>query len=206
MRRPGTRARTVVGVISDTHGLLRPEALAALAGVDVIVHAGDIGSAAVLDALRAIAPVIAVRGNNDRGAWAASIPETVTTDVGPVRLHVVHDVNTLRGDPADRGIDVVIAGHSHRPRVERRGRWLLVNPGSAGPRRFSLPIAVARLHLGPGGARARVIPLLEDGGPRRAPQTPRARKRPGGAVALLDLAVSPGPRRAPQAPRARRAP
>ncbi len=205
MRRRSTRA-TVIGVISDTHGLLRPEALAALAGVDRIVHAGDIGSAAVLDALRAIAPVIAVRGNNDRGAWAASIPETVTTDVGAVRLHVVHDVKTLRGDPAERGIDVVIAGHSHRPRVERRGRWLLVNPGSAGPRRFSLPIAVARLHLGPGGARARVIPLLEDGGPRRAPQAPRARKRPGGAVALLDLAVSPGPRRAPQAPRARRAP
>ena len=174
MRRASSRARTVVGVISDTHGLLRPEAVAALAGVDVIVHAGDIGSAAVLDALRAIAPVIAVRGNNDRGAWAASIPETVTTEVGPVRLHVVHDVNTLRGDPADRGIDVVIAGHSHRPSVERRGRWLLVNPGSAGPRRFSLPIAVARLRVGPGGPRARVI--LLNGGPRRAPQVARRRR------------------------------
>jgi putative phosphoesterase len=170
-RRLAARTATV-GVISDTHGLLRPEALAALAGVDVIVHAGDIGSAAVLDALRAIAPVIAVRGNNDRGAWAASIPKTVTTEVGPVRLHVVHDVNTLRGDPADRGIDVVIAGHSHRPSVERRGRWLLVNPGSAGPRRFSLPIAVARLHLGPGGARARVIQL--DGAPRRVTAPRRA--------------------------------
>src|SRR5882672_8190668 len=121
--RSGPRA-TIVGVISDTHGLLRPEALAALAGVDVIVHAGDIGSPAVLDALRAIAPVIAVRGNNDRGAWAASIPETVTADVGAVRLHVIHDVNTLRGNPAERGIDVVIAGHSHRPTVERRGTWL----------------------------------------------------------------------------------
>src|SRR2546428_4615818 len=179
MRRPGTRARTVVGVISDTHGLLRPEALTALAGVDVIVHAGDIGSAAVLDALRAIAPVIAVRGNNDRGAWAASIPETVTTKVGPVRLHVVHDVNTLRGDPADRGIDVVIAGHSHRPRVERRGRWLLLNPGSAGPRRFSLPIAVARLHLGPGGARARIVAL--DGAlTRRRPGRSIGRRQRGG--------------------------
>jgi len=176
MRRPGTRARTIVGVISDTHGLLRPEALAALAGVDVIVHAGDIGSAAILDALRAIAPVIAVRGNNDRGAWAASIPETVTVDVGAVRLHVVHDVNTLRGDPAERGVDVVIAGHSPRPTAERRGKWLLLNPGSAGPRRFSLPIAVAHLRVGPGGARARIVTLHADGGPRRAPQAPRARK------------------------------
>ena len=191
MRRPAT---TVVGVISDTHGLMRPEALAALAGADVIVHAGDIGSVAVLDALRAIAPVIAVRGNNDRGAWAASIPDTVTTKVGVVRLHVDHDVNTLRGDPAERGINVVIAGHSHRPVVERRGRWLLLNPGSAGPRRFSLPIAVARLRIGARGARARVIQI---GGPRRAPQTPhalgRAPAKPRRASASRERS---GPRRA----------
>src|SRR2546422_8401633 len=180
MRQVGKRARAatpgaVVGVISDTHGLLRPEAVAALAGVDVIVHAGDIGSAAVLEALREIAPVIAVRGNNDRGAWARSIPETVTIEVGALRLHVVHDVKTLRGDPAGRGIDVVIAGHSHRPSVDQRGRLLFLNPGSAGPRRFSLPVAVARLHAGASGPRARIV-VLFDGGPGRAPHAPRARR------------------------------
>src|SRR5437867_3813695 len=178
-RRLAARPATVVGVISDTHGLLRPEALAALAGVDVIVHAGDIGSAAVLEALREIAPVIAVRGNNARGAWARSIPETVTTEVGTRRLLVVHDVKTLRGDPADRGIDVVIAGHSHRPSIEQRERLMLLNPGSAGPRRFSLPVAVARLHVGrPGGPRAEIVVL---GGLDGPPKPPAARKRPGSA-------------------------
>src|SRR5436309_14728588 len=115
MRQVGRRARAatpgaVVGVISDTHGLLRPEAVTALAGVDVIVHAGDVGSAAILDELGKIAPVIAVRGNNDRGAWAASIPEIVTTEVGGVRLCVIHDLKTLRGDPASQGVDVLISG------------------------------------------------------------------------------------------------
>ena len=163
MKRGARRRRaghgTVVGVISDTHGLLRPEAVAALASVDLIVHAGDIGSAALLDELAAIAPVVAVRGNNDRGRWAAALPETVTTEVAGVRLHVVHDLKTLRGDPAALGVDVVISGHSHKPRVARRAGMLLLNPGSAGPRRFSLPIAVARLHLGRSGIRAQVVEL-----------------------------------------------
>jgi len=157
-----TRAVTsgaVVGVISDTHGLLRPEAIAALNGVDVIVHAGDIGGAAVLEALRQIAPVVAVRGNNDRDAWAASIPEIARTEVGGVRLFVIHDIKEIRVDPASESVDVVIHGHSHRPSVERRNRLLLVNPGSAGPRRFTLPIAVARLRLGPAGLRAKIVEL-----------------------------------------------
>jgi len=149
----------VVGVISDTHGLLRPEAVAALAGVDVIVHAGDIGSAAVLEALRQIAPVIAVRGNNDRESWAASLPEIVKTKVGGIRLCVVHDLKHLGRDPASAGVDVVISGHSHRPSVERRARLLLLNPGSAGPGRFTLPVAVARLHVGPAGLRAEIVEL-----------------------------------------------
>jgi len=160
-------SRAVVGVISDTHGLLRPAAVAALAGVDMIVHAGDIGSAAILDELRKIAPVVAVRGNNDREAWAASVPETVTTTLAGVRLYVVHDLKSLRGDPASQGVDVVISGHSHRPSVERRAGVLLLNPGSAGPRRFTLPIAVARLHLGPGGPRAEIVELDAAGGRRR---------------------------------------
>jgi len=164
MRRVGKRARTtmsgaVVGVIADTHGLLRPEAVAALAGVDVIVHAGDIGGAAILEALRAIAPVIAVRGNNDRDAWAAALPDVARTEVGGVRLCVVHDLKELRGDPASEGVDVVISGHSHRPSVARRARLLLLNPGSAGPRRFTLPVAVARLYIGPAGPRAEIVEL-----------------------------------------------
>src|SRR5262245_52817274 len=130
----------VVGLISDTHGLLRPEALAALAGVDLIVHAGDIGSPVILDALGAIAPVVAVRGNNDHEPWAASVPEIATTTIGGVRLCVIHDLKTLRGDVAAQGADVIVSGHSHRPGVERRRGVLLVNPGSAGPRRFTLPI------------------------------------------------------------------
>jgi putative phosphoesterase len=149
----------VVGVISDTHGLLRPEAVAALARVDLIVHAGDIGSAAVLEALRQIAPVVAVRGNNDRGPWAASLPEIARTEVSGIRLCVVHDLKQLRTDPASDGIDVVIHGHSHRPSVERRERLLVLNPGSAGPRRFTLPIAVARLRVGPAGLRAEIVEL-----------------------------------------------
>jgi putative phosphoesterase len=161
-RSPRARAAvagTVVGLISDTHGLIRPEALAALAGVDLIVHAGDIGGPAVLEALRAIAPVVAVRGNNDREAWAASLPDITTTEVGGARVCVVHDLKELRLDPAREGIDVVVHGHSHRPSVEHRERVLIVNPGSAGPRRFTLPIAVARLRLAPEGPRAEIVAL-----------------------------------------------
>ena len=148
-----------IGVIADTHGLLRPEAVRALRGSSLIVHAGDIGSADVLAALRAIAPLVAVRGNNDRGAWARALPEHRTVDVGGMRLHVLHDLGALAIDPAADGVAVVIAGHSHRPRSERRNGVLFLNPGSAGPRRFSLPVTVARLVVTPGRVRSRIVPL-----------------------------------------------
>jgi len=148
-----------VGVISDTHGLLRPQALAALAGVDAIVHAGDIGAPEVLSALRRIAPVTAVRGNNDRAAWAEAIPETAILDVGRARLYVLHDRQALAIDPAEEGVTVVISGHSHRPRIETRDGVLFVNPGSAGPRRFSLPIATARLRVERGAVTGEIVLL-----------------------------------------------
>jgi uncharacterized protein len=134
-----------VGVISDTHGLLRPEALAALAGVERIVHAGDIGAPDVLEALGRIAPVTAVRGNNDRERWAADIPETDVLEIGDVSLYVLHDLHELDLDPRAAGFAAVIAGHSHQPRMEERDGVLYLNPGSAGPRRFNLPISLARL-------------------------------------------------------------
>jgi len=169
MRRGTRRHRggdhAVVGVISDTHGLLRPQALTALAGVDLIVHAGDIGSPAILAELGAIVPVLAVRGNNDREAWAASIPEIATTEIAGKRLYVIHDFKMLAGDPAALGVDVIISGHSHRPSVQHRSSVVLLNPGSAGPRRFSLPIAVARLHLGPAGPRVEIVELDVTPGP-----------------------------------------
>ena len=142
---------SVIGVISDTHGLLRPEAIAALLGTDLIVHAGDIGAEAVLQRLGEIAPVIAIRGNNDRDAWAASLPEVVVTEIAGARVCVIHEVKKLPFDPVKEGLDVVIYGHSHRPCVARREQVLLLNPGSAGPRRFTLPIALARLHVAASG-------------------------------------------------------
>ena len=134
-----------IGVISDTHGLVRPQALRALAGADLIVHAGDVGGPEVLDALRAVAPVVAVRGNNDRGPWAAALAETEVVETGGRNLYVLHDLKELDLDPRAEGFDAVIAGHSHQPRIERRDGVLYLNPGSAGPRRFRLPIAVAWL-------------------------------------------------------------
>jgi len=158
MQRIGRRrgaGSPLVGVISDTHGLLRPEAVAALAGVDTIVHAGDIGSAEILDALRRIAPVIAVRGNNDRDAWAAALPEIARLEIGETRIWVVHDLKELAEDPASAGVGVVISGHSHRPR-------------------FSLPVAVARLHLAPAGPRAEIVELAV-AGPGRGSRPTRRR-------------------------------
>jgi putative phosphoesterase len=134
-----------VGVISDTHGLLRPEAVAALTGVERIIHAGDIGERAVLDALGRLAPVSAVRGNNDRGGWARDIPETEVVEIGGVALYVLHDLHELDLDPRAAGFAAVIAGHSHQPRQEQRDGVLYFNPGSAGPRRFRLPVSIGRL-------------------------------------------------------------
>ena len=140
-------ANTIVGIISDTHGLLRNEALVAFRDCHLIVHAGDIGTADVLDGLRTIAPVIAIRGNNDKGAWASTLSDTEVVETNGVSMYVLHNVNDLDLDPAVAGFQAVIAGHSHRPRIEERKGVLFVNPGSAGPRRFQLPVAVARLRV-----------------------------------------------------------
>jgi putative phosphoesterase len=148
-----------IGVISDTHGLVRPQALRALAGADLIVHAGDVGSAEVLDALRAIAPVVAVRGNNDRGEWAAVLAETEVVETDGHSLYVLHDLKELDLDPRVAGFDAVIAGHSHQPRIDRRDGVLYLNPGSAGPRRFRLPIAIAWLAVEAAGLDAEIVHL-----------------------------------------------
>jgi hypothetical protein len=148
-----------VGIISDTHGLVRPEALAALAGSDHIVHAGDIGTKDVLAALGAIAPVTAVRGNNDRAAWARALGDTAAVEVGGARLWVLHDVGDLDLSPRAAGISAVIAGHSHQPSIQERDGALYVNPGSAGPRRFRLPITVARMVVESGHVRAEIVTL-----------------------------------------------
>ena len=148
-----------VGVISDTHGLLRPEALQALRGADQLIHAGDIGSMQVLQALEQIAPVTAVRGNNDRGPWAASLPADVRFEVAGLNIHVLHDLKALNLEPATAGIQVIVSGHSHIPKVERVGGVLFVNPGSAGPRRFKLPVSVAWLEIRGPRADAQVVEL-----------------------------------------------
>ena len=155
-----------VGLISDTHGLLRPEAVAFLRGSDFIVHAGDIGDAKVLGELRALAPVTAVRGNNDRGAWADAIAESEVLQVGEVFIHVLHDLAQLDLDPAAAGLQVVVSGHSHHPLIEERDGVLYVNPGSAGPRRFKLPIAVAELQVEGRSVKAKLVELEVTGAAR----------------------------------------
>lgn len=140
-----------IGLISDTHGLLRPQALAFLRGCDRIVHGGDIGGSAILEALAGLAPLVAVRGNNDAGAWADEVPETARFDAGGVGFYAIHDLAQLAIEPATEGVQVLVSGHSHRPRVERRGGVCYVNPGSAGPRRFRLPISVGEVLIGADG-------------------------------------------------------
>jgi uncharacterized protein len=149
----------ILGVISDTHGLLRPEALAALAGVDHIVHAGDIGAPQILEGLRTIAPVTAVRGNNDTGRWADVLPDSQIVELAGRRIYVLHDVAELDLEPAAAGLAAVIAGHSHKPRITHDQGVLFLNPGSAGPRRFTLPISLGRLHVTPAGIRGELITL-----------------------------------------------
>jgi putative phosphoesterase len=143
-----------IGIISDTHGLLRPEAERWLAGVAHIIHAGDIGQADVLVGLRRIAPVTAIRGNIDNGDWAEDYPDTQMVRLGERSFYVLHDLQELPIDPAVCGIDVVVSGHSHRPRIETIDGVLYLNPGSAGPRRFKLPITLATLELTASGLRA----------------------------------------------------
>jgi putative phosphoesterase len=153
------RSRLRVGLISDTHDLLRPEAVAFLRGADHIVHAGDIVGPAILDQLATLAPLTAVRGNNDRGHWAERLNEVEIVTLGGVTLCAIHDLTRLEVDLAQAGVDVVVSGHSHRPRVERRHGALFVNPGSAGPRRFRLPIAAAELVIQGGEVSARIVEL-----------------------------------------------
>jgi putative phosphoesterase len=136
-----------VGVIADTHGLLRPEAIAALRGSELILHAGDVGNADVLDRLRAIAPTKAVRGNVDTGAWAQALPLAEVVEVGAVHVYMLHALSDLDLDPKSVGIAAVISGHTHRPLATVRDDVLYLNPGSAGPRRFSLPVTIARLDI-----------------------------------------------------------
>jgi putative phosphoesterase len=148
-----------VGLISDTHGLVRLQALDALNGVDLIIHAGDIGAPEVIDALKRIAPVVAIKGNNDREGWAKSLPDMKLVKTTDVKLFIIHNVKELNFDPAARGIQVVISGHSHKPSVGNRDGVLYVNPGSAGPRRFKLPIAVGKLQVEGMQVRAEIIEL-----------------------------------------------
>jgi putative phosphoesterase len=137
-----------IGLISDTHGLLRPEALAALRGCEQIIHAGDIGDPDILEALRKIAPVTAVSGNVDTAAWAATLPATAIAQAGLINIYVLHDLKTLDLKPEAANFQIVVSGHSHKPVRTERGGVLYINPGSAGPRRFDLPVSVARLDLG----------------------------------------------------------
>jgi len=161
-----------VGVISDTHGLLRPEAIRALRGASVIVHAGDIGGPEILDRLGAIAPVTAVRGNNDRGAWARGLPETAVLRVGGAKLCVIHDLTALGVDPRAGGFAAVISGHSHQPRSVRRAGVLYFNPGSAGPRRFRLPVSLGMLRVSGGTVVGRLRRLSPEGSRRGADSQP----------------------------------
>jgi putative phosphoesterase len=151
------KRRVCVGVISDTHGLLRPAVLPIFKDVEMIIHAGDIGAPAVLESLRSVAPVVAVRGNNDTARWAKKIPETKSVEIANARLYVLHDLKELSGRISEKEFDVVISGHSHRPLIDERDGILYVNPGSAGPRRFKLPISVARLLFHNGKIEAELI-------------------------------------------------
>jgi putative phosphoesterase len=156
---PSVSLHTVVGVISDTHGLLRPEVLSAFRDVTLILHAGDIGSPDVLLGLNSLAKTIAVRGNNDKGEWARDIPEMERARVGAIDIYMLHDLKEFDG-VLDRRVRVVVSGHSHQPRIERRDKVLFLNPGSAGPRRFRLPVSVAKLTIHQSTVRAKLIELL----------------------------------------------
>jgi hypothetical protein len=149
----------IIGVISDTHGLIRQEALEALKESELIVHAGDIGNPHVIESLEKIAPVVAVRGNMDSGQWAQSLPKNEIIQVAQSWIYVIHDLNELDLDPLAAGISAVICGHSHRPIMQMRNGVLLLNPGSAGPRRFELPVSVALIYLKDGILEPRLIEL-----------------------------------------------
>jgi len=144
---PRSMSEILVGLISDTHGLIRPEAIQALRGCDVLIHAGDVGDPEVIEQLRALAPTFVVRGNIDKGAWAASLPATEVVEVGGRSIYVLHDLSQLDLDPVAAGFAAVVSGHSHQPSIQSRNGVLYVNPGAAGPRRFKLPVTVALLRV-----------------------------------------------------------
>ncbi len=156
---PNTPPYLRVGLLSDTHGLLRPEARTFLLGCDYIVHAGDVGGGGILEELGAIAPVIAVRGNNDKGLWAARLRETELIRVGQIFVYIIHNIEELDIEPAAAGVRVVVSGHSHKPRIEDRGGVLFVNPGSCGPRRFTLPVSVGEVIVFGEEVKARTLEL-----------------------------------------------
>jgi uncharacterized protein len=153
-----------VGLISDTHDLLRPQAIDFLRGSDFIIHAGDICDSMIIDELTRIAPLTVVRGNNDRGEWADVLPDTELIKIGGIFIHVIHDLAQLDIDPNAAGVQVVVSGHSHKPAIERRGGVTFVNPGSAGPRRFKLPISVAELIIAGLSVSARLVELTNECG------------------------------------------
>ncbi len=150
----------LLGIVSDTHGLLRPEALTALDGCNGIIHAGDLGKVEVYERLSRIAPTVAIRGNVDREPWAKRFPETLEISVGGIKTYVLHDLHVLAFDPVVKNVDLVISGHSHHPVIKEQAGVLYVNPGSAGPRRFSLPVTLVRLEIGPDALRAELIDVL----------------------------------------------
>ena len=158
---PLQRRQLTIGVVSDTHGLLRPSAAEALAGSDLIIHAGDIGSPQVLDWLSGIAPVVAVRGNTDHGEWLTGIPATEVVEVGGCHVYILHDLHRLDLDPAVAGMSVVISGHSHQPAVFEKHGVVYLNPGSCGPKRFKCPVSVARLRIKNGIPEAELVALPE---------------------------------------------
>ena len=152
-------SEVLVGIISDTHGLVRLEAVRALKGSELLIHAGDIGNPQVIEQLHEIAPTFVVRGNNDRGAWAADLPVTQVVEVGELLFYVLHEISQLDVDPAVAGFAAVVSGHSHQPSIQFRDGVLYLNPGSAGPRRFSLPVAVARGHVSGRQMRPEIVEL-----------------------------------------------
>ena len=178
----GLRGRPkTIALISDTHGLLRPEAVRALTGVRHIIHAGDIGRPEILEELRKLAPVHAVRGNNDKGAWAAEIPLYLALQLEGVNILVLHDAQEIdsarRHCPGAGRFDVVVSGHSHKPAVIERDGIQFVNPGSAGPRRFSLPVTIAYLDITPGAPRARIVDIVKPRKPAHAKPHERTQRR-----------------------------
>jgi len=154
-----TLERGRIGLISDTHGLLRPQAVTMLKGSELIIHAGDIGKPEILIELAKLAPVLAIRGNNDREAWAKKIPDVLRLRINGIKIEVIHDVHDLADKPLAAGFRAVISGHSHKPGVSKRDGVLYINPGSAGPRRFKLPVAIAVLKLQHDKCNAKIVEL-----------------------------------------------